>query len=85
MTKQWKVKFVVINTEMYHRAERMKSIGVLQKEIELMDHIIEFCKKHKLDYDSFESKKDMLDVEIEVTPACKYRKFKTRLDAEWSQ
>jgi protein tyrosine/serine phosphatase len=48
----------------------MKSMGVLQKEIELMDHIIAFNKAKGLDYDDYEMKKDMLDNEIQV-----YRKF----------
>jgi hypothetical protein len=51
---------------MYHRAEKMKSMGVLQREVELMSHIIEFNKRNKVDYDEFEIKKDMLDNEMQV-------------------
>jgi hypothetical protein len=40
----------------------MKSMGVLEKELELMDHIIKF---KKTDYDDFESKKDIIQCEME--------------------
>lgn len=44
----------------------MKSVGVLQKELELMDTIITFCKNKNLDFDDFEAKKDLLSIDIEV-------------------
>lgn len=41
-------------------------MGVLKAEIELMEKIIENCEKRNLEFDVFEAKKDMLDVEINV-------------------
>lgn len=51
---------------MYHKVDKMKCMGVLKNEIELMDYIIEFNKTKEIDFDDFESKKDMLDVAIGV-------------------
>jgi hypothetical protein len=51
--------------KMYHRPDKMKSMGVLQDEVAITDEIIK-CKKNKgLDYDYFESKKDLIDVEMQ--------------------
>ncbi len=44
----------------------MKSIGVLQEELALMDHIIKINKKNNLDYDEFENKKFFIQNQIDV-------------------
>ena len=44
----------------------MKSLGVLVKEMELMDYIISIKKGRNEDYDDFDFKKNMIDVEIKV-------------------
>jgi hypothetical protein len=62
-----KIHLIYLNIELYHKCDKMKSMGVLQSESELMDHIIVLFKKDEKDYDSFESKKDMIEVEIEVS------------------
>jgi hypothetical protein len=51
--------------KMYHRPDKMKSMGVLQEEVTLVDSIIKYKKDKGLDYDYFEAKKDLLDVEIQ--------------------
>jgi hypothetical protein len=51
--------------KMYHRADKMKSMGVLQEELTITDDIIKFKKDRGLEYDFFESKKDLLDVEMQ--------------------
>ena len=61
-----KLKVKTHNKEIYHRVDKMKSIGVLMEENELMDHIINLNKKYNLDYDSFEMKKMNIDTEIKV-------------------
>lgn len=42
----------------------MKSIGVLQNELEVLDNIIEFKTKNNYDPDYFENKKTMVEAEI---------------------
>ena len=44
----------------------MKSIGVLQEELALMDHIIQFNTKNNQDYDDFENKKLFIQNQIDV-------------------
>lgn len=51
--------------QMYHRPDKMKSIGVLQEELKIVDDIIKYKTDKGLDYDFFESKKDMIDIEIQ--------------------
>jgi len=45
----------------------MNSIGVLQEELTLMEYIIKFNTKNKLDPDEFENKKFFLKNQIDVT------------------
>ena len=54
---------------MYHKVEEMKSLTVLEEEIALCNKIIEFKKKRGLDYDDWETKKDMAEVKINSTKA----------------
>lgn len=49
----------------YHVREKMLSAGVLENEKCVMDEIIEYKKKKKLEYDVFTIKKDLLDGEIQ--------------------
>jgi hypothetical protein len=44
----------------------MKSIGVLQEELALMDYIINFNTKNNLDVDEFENKKFFIQNQIDV-------------------
>lgn len=44
----------------------MKSIGVLQEELALMDHIIQFNTKNNIDSDDFENKKFFIQNQIDV-------------------
>jgi hypothetical protein len=44
----------------------MKSLGVLQNEMDLMNHIIEFLKKSNLDYDTFDNKKFFIKNQMDV-------------------
>ena len=44
----------------YHVANKMKSLGCLEKEKELCDKIIEFKKKNGKDYEAWEDKKDSI-------------------------
>ena len=50
----------------YHSAEKMQSIGVMTKEIELMDYIIDFCNKNSLEFLNFDSKKFFLKNNLDV-------------------
>jgi hypothetical protein len=61
-----KLKVKTHNKEIYHRVDKIKSIGVLMEENELMNHIINYNKKNNIDYDSFEMKKLNIDTEIKV-------------------
>jgi hypothetical protein len=54
-----------IAEKMYHKPDKFKSIGVLQEELNVIDEIINYKKARGFDYDDFESKKDMVDCEIE--------------------
>lgn len=47
---------------LYHRADKMQSLGALMEEKKLMDVIIEYKKKNGFDPDAFETKKDIIDV-----------------------
>ena len=44
----------------------MKSLGVLNNEMDLMDHIIQFCKVNELEFDVFDSKKIFLKNSFDV-------------------
>jgi hypothetical protein len=44
----------------YHVANKIKSLGCLEKEKELCDKIIEFKKKNGKDYETWEDKKDSI-------------------------
>ena len=52
---------------MYHKVNEMKSLTVLEEEIALCDKIIEFKKKRGLDYDEWETKKDLAEVQLNST------------------
>lgn len=54
------------NLEYYHAVDKMKSLGVLQNEMDLMDHIIEFSKKSNLDSDTFDNKKFFIKNQMDV-------------------
>ena len=45
----------------YHTIEKMNSLGVLQKEKEICDKIIEYKKKIGADYDDWDIKKESID------------------------
>ena len=47
----------------YHNVEKMKSLGVLEKEKEICDLIIEYKKGKGADYDEWEFKKDSIDTQ----------------------
>lgn len=51
--------------KIYHAREKMYCAGVLEDEKRVIDEIIEYKKKRKLDYDFFSIKKDLLDGEIQ--------------------
>ena len=53
--------------KMYHNLEEMKSLTVLEEEIALCDKIIEFKKKKGLDYDDWETKKEMAELKLNST------------------
>jgi hypothetical protein len=50
--------------KLYHRVDKMSSMGVLSDELGKMDEIIAFKAKHEFDPDYFESKKDMIAVKM---------------------
>ena len=52
---------------MYHKLKEMKSITVLEEEIALCDKIIAFKKKRGLEYDDWESKKDLAQLQLNNT------------------
>ena len=52
---------------MYHKLKEMKSITVLEEEIALCDKIIAFKKKRGLEYDDWESKKDLAQMQLNNT------------------
>jgi hypothetical protein len=52
---------------MYHKVKEMKSLTVLEEEIALCDKIIAFKKKKGLDYDEWETKKDLAEMQLENT------------------
>ena len=52
---------------MYHKVNEMKSLTVLEEEIALCNKIIAFKKKRGLDYDTWETKKDMAEVKLKST------------------
>ena len=54
---------------MYHKVDEMKSLTVLEEEIALCDKIIAFKKKKGLDYDDWETKKDLAELKINNTKA----------------
>ena len=59
--------YVITFLEFFHSADRMKSIGVLQEELTLMDYIIKFNTKNNLDTDEFENKQFFIKNQIDVT------------------
>ena len=52
---------------MYHKVKEMKSLTVLEDEIALCDKIIAFKKKKGLDYDEWETKKDLAELQLNST------------------
>ena len=52
---------------MYHKIKEMKSLTVLEEEIALCDKIIAFKKKKGLDYDEWETKKELAEMQLENT------------------
>ena len=52
---------------MYHKVKEMKSLTVLEEEIALCDKIIAFKKKRGLDYDEWENKKEMAELQLNNT------------------
>jgi hypothetical protein len=51
--------------KIYHNHKKMQSAGVLEEEKNVIDEIIQYKKKNKLEYDYFNFKKDLLDGEIQ--------------------
>ena len=52
---------------MYHKLKEMKSLTVLSEEIALCDKIIAFKKKRGLEYDTWETKKDLAEMQLNNT------------------
>ena len=52
---------------MYHKLKEMKSLTVLEEEIALCDKIISYKKKRGLEYDTWESKKDLAQLQLSNT------------------
>jgi len=52
---------------MYHKLKEMKSLTVLEEEIALCDKIISFKKKRGLEYDDWETKKDLAKMQLDNT------------------
>ena len=52
---------------MYHKVNEMKSLTVLEEEIALCDKIIDFKKKRGLDYDEWETKKGLAELQLNNT------------------
>ena len=52
---------------MYHKLKEMKSLTVLTEEIALCDKIIAFKKKRGLEYDTWETKKDLAEMQLNNT------------------
>ena len=52
---------------MYHKLKEMKSLTVLDEEINLCDKIISFKKKRGLEYDTWETKKDLAQMQLSNT------------------
>ena len=55
-----------ITEKKYHNVEKMTSIGVLNKENEICDKIIEYKKKIGADYDDWEIKKENIESKIKT-------------------
>ena len=55
-----------ITEKKYHNVEKMTSIGVLNKENEICDKIIEYKKKIDADYDDWEIKKENIESKIKT-------------------
>jgi len=53
--------------EMYHKLKEMKSLTVLEEEIALCDKIILYKKNKGLDYDTWETKKDLAEMQLNNT------------------
>ena len=53
--------------KMYHKLKEMKSLTVLEEEIALCDKIIAFKKNRGLDYDDWETKKDLAQMQLSNT------------------
>ena len=50
----------------YHDVEKMVSLGVLEKENEICDQIIEYKKKRNLDYDTWDFKKESIKDKMDI-------------------
>ena len=50
----------------YHDVEKMVSLGVLEKENEICDKIIEYKKKKNLDYDTWDFKKESIKDKMDI-------------------
>ena len=53
--------------EMYHKLKEMKSLTVLEEEMALCEKIILFKKKKGLDYDTWETKKGLAELQLNNT------------------
>jgi hypothetical protein len=53
--------------EMYHKLKEMKSLTVLEEEMALCDKIISFKKRKGLDYDTWETKKGLAELQLNNT------------------
>ena len=53
--------------EMYHKLKEMKSLTVLEEEMALCDKIISYKKKKGLDYDTWETKKGLAELQLNNT------------------
>ena len=59
--------YPVKQENMYHKLKEMKSLTVLEEEIALCDKIISFKKKRGLEYDDWETKKDLAKMQLDNT------------------
>ena len=76
--------------KMYHKLKEMKSLTVLEEEIALCDKIIAFKKNRGLDYDDWETKKDLAQMQLSNTKSLiesgdmDFEAYKKLILGEWA-
>lgn len=56
--------YKVIVENKYHNLIKYKSAGVLEQEKTILDEIIEYKKSNNFEYDFFDTKKNIIDMEV---------------------